>query len=629
MAASFKQTSDRVLEKVRDVLTAGGYNEALCPSLIPAKWSDSFSPWTDQAAISSSQPMLGVLEKGSQNIGAVDLLRRSLVPSLLEARRINEARSNQDIDLFETSKVYLGLACQRLFIRSLSLYLWPQFELTLKPRSRCLPVRLLFAICCSRLHRKFQLPIPSLKKSNQKRIRSRLGSTSLVNIAKIGDPTQGQPNSSAKSFRPLKVLLVIFVRILTAAGGILFSVVIVQESDLSTLGIFAVATSACNFAIILAKGGMGVSYLRAGSRMQSGSESFTQGPIFWQIQKAVFIRGCLLAIPLSIGIYWYLSSSSTAPLISAVCLALSVIAGAALGIVSEHYKSKSLVDVAMLLTPGIISFVSAVIVKSLSVFGFLSNGLSLNGVVVVFSMVYLAITMMALLAVYGKDFLNAKQSEGTIQAGLDLEQRQQVEQEIKTAGSRFLKINLLTYGSFNGLFLLAAFIFSGSDLGMIRLAERLAAPVLIILSIINPLIAARLSQLYGASKIAELRQMTWNVSKVCVALTFLMVSTMLIGLPYFLNRMFGDQEINIWLIVIMLLGNAVNLSFGPLGMVLSMANREAQLQSLSQVTMLIAVFLCLVLSYSIGAYGFCLAIAISLAVKNLLMYSVYSKELKA
>ena len=107
MAASFKQRTDRVVEKVRDVFTAGGYNEALCPSLIPGKWSDAFSPWTDQPAISSSQPMLGVLEKASQNIGTVNLLRRSLVPSLLEARRINEARSNQDIDLFETAKVYL------------------------------------------------------------------------------------------------------------------------------------------------------------------------------------------------------------------------------------------------------------------------------------------------------------------------------------------------------------------------------------------------------------------------------------------------------------------------------------------------------------------------------------------
>lgn len=54
--------------------------------------------------------MLGVLEKASQNIGTVDQVRRSLVPSLLEVRRINEARSNQDIDIFETAKVYLSVA---------------------------------------------------------------------------------------------------------------------------------------------------------------------------------------------------------------------------------------------------------------------------------------------------------------------------------------------------------------------------------------------------------------------------------------------------------------------------------------------------------------------------------------
>jgi phenylalanyl-tRNA synthetase beta chain len=110
MASSYTPKSDRVLDKVRNVLTAAGYNETITPSLIPKKWSDSFSPWTDQPAVRSSQPMLGVLEKASQNIGSVDQVRRSLVPSLLEVRRINEARSNQDIDIFETAKVYLSVA---------------------------------------------------------------------------------------------------------------------------------------------------------------------------------------------------------------------------------------------------------------------------------------------------------------------------------------------------------------------------------------------------------------------------------------------------------------------------------------------------------------------------------------
>ncbi len=107
MAASFRLTTDRVLGSVRTVLIANGFDEAMTPSLVPESWSEPFSPWSQTEPLASSQPMLGVLEKASQNIGAVDLLRRSLVPSLLEARRINEYRSNTEIELFEIAKVYL------------------------------------------------------------------------------------------------------------------------------------------------------------------------------------------------------------------------------------------------------------------------------------------------------------------------------------------------------------------------------------------------------------------------------------------------------------------------------------------------------------------------------------------
>lgn len=107
MAASYRPATDRVVDKVRTVMTTAGFDESVTASLVPQPWSDAFSPWTDAAPLVSSQPMLGVLEKASQNIGAVELLRRSLVPSLLEVYRINEYRSNDDIELFETAKVYL------------------------------------------------------------------------------------------------------------------------------------------------------------------------------------------------------------------------------------------------------------------------------------------------------------------------------------------------------------------------------------------------------------------------------------------------------------------------------------------------------------------------------------------
>lgn len=107
MAASHRPAAGRVLDRIRETMTAAGFDEAVTASLVPETWSQTFSPWSDRPPLASSQPMLGVLEKASQNIGTVNLLRRSLVPSLLEVRRINEYRSNTDIEIFETAKVYL------------------------------------------------------------------------------------------------------------------------------------------------------------------------------------------------------------------------------------------------------------------------------------------------------------------------------------------------------------------------------------------------------------------------------------------------------------------------------------------------------------------------------------------
>lgn len=112
MSAAYRPKTDRAVDRIRNVLLAAGFDEAMTPSLVPQQWSDAISPWTDQPPLKSSQPMLGVLEKASQNIGSVDLLRRSLIPSLVEVRRINEFRSNDDIELFEMAKVYLPIQGQ-------------------------------------------------------------------------------------------------------------------------------------------------------------------------------------------------------------------------------------------------------------------------------------------------------------------------------------------------------------------------------------------------------------------------------------------------------------------------------------------------------------------------------------
>jgi phenylalanyl-tRNA synthetase beta chain len=97
MAPSHRSDEDRVLSKVRQVLLCAGFDEAITASVVPEEILAAFSPWTDAAAYQTSTPML----KGA------DRLRRSLIPSLLEARRVNESLGNPLIELFETARVYL------------------------------------------------------------------------------------------------------------------------------------------------------------------------------------------------------------------------------------------------------------------------------------------------------------------------------------------------------------------------------------------------------------------------------------------------------------------------------------------------------------------------------------------
>jgi phenylalanyl-tRNA synthetase beta chain len=99
MAPSHKSDADRVLQKVRGVMTASGYDEALTTSVVSEAWSNAFSPWTHAAPLVCNQPML----KGA------DRLRRSIVPSLLECRRLNESLGCDSSQLFETARIYLPL----------------------------------------------------------------------------------------------------------------------------------------------------------------------------------------------------------------------------------------------------------------------------------------------------------------------------------------------------------------------------------------------------------------------------------------------------------------------------------------------------------------------------------------
>ncbi len=99
MTASARTKPDRVFSVARRVLTATGFDEAVTTSVVTPEMSDSVHFWTDSPAIQTSSPML----RGAS------CLRRSLLPSLLAARQVNESLQNTEIELFEIARIYLSL----------------------------------------------------------------------------------------------------------------------------------------------------------------------------------------------------------------------------------------------------------------------------------------------------------------------------------------------------------------------------------------------------------------------------------------------------------------------------------------------------------------------------------------
>jgi phenylalanyl-tRNA synthetase beta chain len=97
MTTAPRGASERVESAVRQTLIAAGFCESATMSFVEQALVDCFRVW------SQAKP-LGVDHSTRRQ---ENLLRQSLVPSLLAARRLNESRGTMDSELFELARVYL------------------------------------------------------------------------------------------------------------------------------------------------------------------------------------------------------------------------------------------------------------------------------------------------------------------------------------------------------------------------------------------------------------------------------------------------------------------------------------------------------------------------------------------
>lgn len=98
LCTSSKSLRERIVERVGDTLTALGYFEAMTPAFTSTSEQAWFQP-------RGSLPPLSVDHSTRRQ---ENLLRQSLIPSLMTCRRGNERHGNFQAQLFEIAKVYLA-----------------------------------------------------------------------------------------------------------------------------------------------------------------------------------------------------------------------------------------------------------------------------------------------------------------------------------------------------------------------------------------------------------------------------------------------------------------------------------------------------------------------------------------
>jgi len=89
---------EKTVRRVGEVLVGAGLCEAMTRSVVTEASAATPSPWGDAPALTIAPPL----------VRGADRLRRSLLPSLLEARAGNAAAGVDDADLFEIARAYLA-----------------------------------------------------------------------------------------------------------------------------------------------------------------------------------------------------------------------------------------------------------------------------------------------------------------------------------------------------------------------------------------------------------------------------------------------------------------------------------------------------------------------------------------
>jgi len=415
----------------------------------------------------------------------------------------------------------------------------------------------------------------------------------------------------------LRILLVLGGRACAAGGSVFLSIVLSRYYGVGVLGAFTIMSTGAALAVIVAGGGYGTAFLREASRLNATEKSRRIGTLYRTIALRLAVR---LPLPLVACIGAGLLYSSTIDSLgvgAVVLLSLPILFLPWLALSCEYFKAVKRAEVSVLLNPGLAALTTGGCVL---VAGVVLAPPDVPPPVGVYTAYALSCAAVCLL---GWWLVMARTRDSVPRSSPDVVPSMLV---VTSSRSDYLRAQLYTFLSFSGLFLFAGLSLDEEEIGIVRLAERIAAPMALALSVISPLIASDLAGSYARGDVGNVKRIVRRTSKLCTA--FAVVFTL--AVVVFIGEIAaasGVQTSDVLVpVLVIMFGGAINLACGPLGTVLNMTRHEGEVKRISLVTLCASLLFTQLALFVAGTLGFAVALAFSYCLKNALMLHVYRRS---
>lgn len=400
-------------------------------------------------------------------------------------------------------------------------------------------------------------------------------------------------------------LIALFMRVVGAGGSALLAFTIAKLTDPSFLGEFQYFLTLALGLAILARVGLdrGVVKYIAKSTQAEETQQIMNASLRVIFKKSLLILVAMLIILLILYFTGKINNTNTFVLFSFPLMSLSVL-------ISGYYKGIFKPNISFIFDMGFISLVSSIVILAISLFS--TRYYVYIPLAFIFS--YFLVVALGILVNKNNFFSKTKVSLSLLK-------------DMRSSSNNFMWMTLSAYMQQLVLVLALTYYLSSYDLGLYKIAEKLAMLVGFFQAVVTAIYSPYFSKLYHSGKLTELTQYARKASNMSLVLSLPSLMIIAIFSKELLN-LFGQSYTEASTILIILaVAQFVNVILGPAAMILNQTEYEKISRNIVLLFSMLSLPLITIACHLYGTIGGASMILIISLLQNLSFYFYVYKRM--